>query len=291
MKIYSWLLIFAAFITLASCNDDDDTVTIVYPLSMDIENLADLGDDYVYEGWIIIDGEPVSTGIFTVDSDGNTSVDGFDVSQDLLDQATKFVLTIEPAVDDDPAPSAIKLLSGDFSGGQAEVNVDEMVGDFSSISGGFILATPTSEVAGKDLQGIWFIDVPGPVAGLELPELNDGWVYEGWVVFDSPFSTGTFSEAEGADSGNPYSGPNDAPPFPGEDFLFDPTTGDELTETLAGKTVVISIEPDPDNSEAPFQLKPLATTVIDDPESGVFYELENQVSTFPSGTVGFAAPK
>ena len=56
-----------------------------------------------------------------------------------------------------------------------------------------------------------------PAAGLELPDLPDGWVYEGWVVADEgPITTGTFTALDAVDSGNPFSGAeaNAGPPIP-----------------------------------------------------------------------------
>ena len=61
-----------------------------------------------------------------------------------------------------------------------------------------------------------------------------------------------------------FKGANDSPPFPGEDFLKNAPTGLVFPTDLKGKTIVISVEPSPDNSSMPFVLKPLAHAVPSD---------------------------
>lgn len=264
--------------TLAtSCNSDDDSSSSSNEstLTLNLTDLEELGDDYAYEGWIIVDGvdDPVSTGTFT----SVTFPQTFEVDSEQLENATAFVLSIEPADDQDPAPAATKLLQGVFAGDAATVNSNNIVADLSTSTGKYILATPTDEDGDNEFSGVWFLDnseasdTVAPVAGLDLPELSDGWVYEGWVVFNDgtlPISTGTFTNVAATDDAAPYSGPVAlAMPngtdgfFPGEDFLFNAPDGLTFPTDLREKTIVISVEPSPDNSDAPFALKPLAHLV------------------------------
>ena len=186
------------------------------------------------------------------------------------------MLSIEPAVDPDPAPAATKLLAGDFSGNVANVNSDNIVvGSGSAVSslgastGKYILATPTDMDDTNESSGVWFLDntnAPNLTAGLSLPTLSDGWKYEGWVVFDgTPISTGTFTSAEAADDNattSTFKGDaGNGPGYPGEDYLQNAPAGLTFPTDLKGRTVVISVEPYPDNSSAPFTLKPLAHMV------------------------------
>jgi hypothetical protein len=153
----------------------------------------------VYEGWVIVDGSPVTTGTFTVDADHNLSKTTFSVDATQLETATKFVLSIEPTEDTDPAPSAVKYLAGDFLGDDAAVNTG-IVGDFSAASGKFIVAAPTTTSMDDDLSGVWFLDNSSgsPMASLVLPTLDASWVYEGWAVIGGqPVSTGTFTSGSG----------------------------------------------------------------------------------------------
>lgn len=267
-------LFFAALTVCAlaftSCSDDNDTAS-TSNLSLNISGLENLGSDYVYEGWIIVNGSPVTTGTFTVDDSGALSKTSFTVDRAQLDKATKFVLSIEPANDSDPAPAATKLLAGDFSGTSAMVSSKNMLGDFSNASGKYILATPTDMDDSNEASGVWFLDNSGmsPVAGLSLPTLPDGWKYEGWVVMNGqPVSTGTFTNVSAADdnaSTSPYKGTaGNGPAYPGEDYVTGTTAGVNFPTDLKGTTVVISVEPSPDNSSAPFAVKPLAHKVPSD---------------------------
>lgn len=122
-----------------------------------------------------------------------------------------------------------------------------------------------------------------------LPTLPTGWVYEGWVVGDAgPISTGTFTEFNAVDSGNPYSGTenNAGPPIPGEDFLLNAPAGETFPLDIRGRTVVISLEPNPDNSPAPFSLKPLVLTVpAADETAPTTHYFGRNLDSFPTGTV------
>lgn len=69
-----------------------------------------------------------------------------------------------------------------------------------------------------------------------------------------------------ADDSSVFSGPNDGPPFPGEDFLVNVPKGVEFPANLRGATIVVSVEPQPDESPAPFALKPLVGEIPADAE-------------------------
>ncbi|WP_046744507.1 anti-sigma factor [Kordia zhangzhouensis] len=279
-----------------SCSNDDDATPALANLNVNLNGLENLGADFVYEGWIIVNGSPVSTGTFTVNDAGNLSRTSFAVNADQLAAATTFVLSIEPAVDPDPAPAATKLLAGDFSGNTATVGLGPVTssGNFDNASGVFFLRTPTDEIPGtgnngNDQYGVWF-GTPGmpPTSGLNLPPLADGWKYEGWVVVDGvgPLTTGTFTAFEMMDDSNGFSGTenNAGPPIPGEDFFLNAPTGFTFPLDVRGRTVVISVEPNPDNSPAPFLLKPLVGTAGNDTAPATNNFALN-ASSFPTGTI------
>ena len=119
--------------------------------------------------------------------------------------------------------------------------------------------------------------------GLDLPELPAGWTYEGWVVGpDGPISTGTFDAADMADSdgAGADAGPDMTPPFPGQDFV------DPAQTLTGGYMAVISVEPVPDNSPAPFTIKPLADMSIEDVMAPMTQPMSNIASdTLPGGSV------
>ncbi len=262
-KIFIGLL---ALGLVTSCSDDDNGPTTA-SLTLDLEGLESLGNDYVYEGWLIVNGSPVSTGTFS----SVTFPQSFTVNADQLAEATKFVLSIEPANDTDPAPAKTKILAGDFSGNMASVSSTSIVGDFSSASGKYILATPTDGTDNNELSGVWFLDLSSgaPAVGLSLPTLPDGWKYEGWAVINGvPVSTGTFTDVADFDDNattSEFKGEKgDGPPFPGEDFIKSAPEGLTFPTDLRSATIVISVEPYPDNSSTPFTLKPLAHGVPSD---------------------------
>ncbi len=286
MKTYLFLLL-ALGITFASCNKDDDPKS----LNLNISGLEDLGSTAQYEGWIMVNGTPESTGTFNVDGNGNLSRSSFPIEEGTLNSATAFILTIEPNPDADPSPSDIHILAGDFSGSSANLSVGHNAAlgtTFETASGGFILATPTDGTMDDEESGVWFLDPAGPTATLGLPSLPAGWVYEGWAVINgSPVTTGKFTSASGIDMSAPYSGVNAGPPFPGEDFLQNAPAGLGVTfpTSLRGSTIVVSVEPSPDNSPAPFTLKPLVAMVSDSAAVHMVYGMSNNaLATNPLGT-------
>lgn len=277
-------LLMAALLA-AGCSDDNNPAA---PggggLMLSLNGVESLGSGYVYEGWIVVGGSPVSTGTFTVDGSGALSRSSFDVDAGQLAAATKFVLTIEPSPDPDPAPSATKYLAGDFAGNSATLSVADgaaLGSSFGGASGAFILQTPsTASVAGDYASGIWWLDPSGPAPSLALPALPAGWVYEGWVVGPAgPVSTGRFSQVTGADAdgGGSTAGPNGTPPFPGQDFV-------NPLVSLVGYRAVITIEPEPDDNAGPFTLKPLVDMNVEDVGPGVLQPMANNAASFPTGT-------
>ncbi len=245
---------------------DDDAGAETRSLSFTFDGLPALGAEYVYEGWIIVDDAPITTGRFTVDTEGNLDPATFEIDAADADAAAMFVLTIEPATGDDPAPADTHVLAGPIESGAATLTIEHPAAigdDFTSAAGTFFLATPSSAAMDDNNLGIWFITPGDPMtAGFTLPTLPAGWAYEGWVVDTSgespaPTSTGRFTDPAAADDnmGGPAAGPEATPPFPGEDFV------DPATDLTANHMAVLSIEPDPDDSPAPFQLKPLGLPI------------------------------
>ena len=259
-------------LTLSSCKKNKTEDLIV-----NIVGLEDLGSNFVYEGWIIVEGSPISTGTFTVDGNGTMSQTTFPVNKKNLEDATEFVLTIEPANDSDPQPSQLKILAGEFvsfnTAGQpgheallSHSHSSAIGVDLSAAAGSYILATPTDGTTGtNETSGLWWLDPAGaPDPSLSLPTLPAGWTYEGWVVINgTPLSTGTFDSNSGSDNASTYSGTTAGPPFPGEDFLLNAPSGFTFPTDLTGQKVVISVEPIPDNSPDPFLIKPLVHDIPD----------------------------
>jgi hypothetical protein len=285
-KLFLTLAVIGSLI-FSSCEVDPTTGE----LTLSINGLQDLGSDYTYEGWLIVDGAPVSAGLFDVDANGELTQTSFEIDIETLENATAYVLTIEPRPDNDPAPSDVHILAGDFSGSSVNLSVSHSsaIGtDFTAATGDYILATPTDGAMNTDENsGLWWLNPTGPSAGLDLPTLPAGWIYEGWVVIDGqPISTGRFSTPDGADDLSVYSGATAGPPFPGEDFLQNAPSGLTFPVDLSEKTAVISVEPVPDNSEAPFLLKPIVGAIPANALDHTLYSANNNAeATNPTGTV------
>jgi hypothetical protein len=281
-----FLAVLAIGIFATSCSSDDDSSGPTNSdLILNLSGLESLGSNFVYEGWIIVNGNPVSTGTFTSVIFPQT----FSVTTTQLNSATAFVLSIEPAVDPDPAPAVTKVLRGEFAGNSATVNTG-LIGDFSSASGMFFLRTPTDETGinnMNDENGVWF-GTPGmpPTPNFNLPVLPAGWAYEGWVVGETgPITTGTFTAFNTADSFAPFSGTSQpGPPVPGEDFFMNAPVGETFPLDIRGRTVVISVEPVPDDSPAPFAIKPLVGTAGNETAPAT-HSFGQNLGSLPAGSV------
>jgi hypothetical protein len=279
----------ASLLVLGCSDDEENTQPQTGMLTLSFTGLENLGSGYAYEGWILVNGNPVSTGVFTVDDNGDLSQSSFELPLSDLEAATDFILTIEPSPDPDPQPASTHYLAGEFDQGDASLSVGNMHAlgdDFTGSMGYYVLATPTNGGDSDENSGIWFLDLSSgdPAQGLFLPTLPDGWKYEGWAVIDgTPVTTGTFLDPAAADDAAPYSGQMAGPPFPGEDFLANAPSGLTFPTDLAGGAGVISIEPDPDNSSAPFTLKPLVGNIASNATDHVTYEMGNNASSFPTG--------
>jgi hypothetical protein len=267
------------------------TEAMVPELTLDVTGFPELANGAHYENWAIIDGEAVSAGKFNVvdgvivDLDG-ASISGFPLAG--LDAATTIVVTIEPAGDSDAVPSDTHFVAGDVVDGSAELTIEHPAAigsDFADAEGTVLLATPTNGDGTDELSGIWFLALPGPTASLDLPELPAGWTYEGWAVIDGiPVTSGTFLDTAAADDAAPFSGPETGPPFPGEDFLVNAPEGVTLPTDLSGATIVVSVEPFPDDGQEPFALKPLIGQAADPATDHESYELANNAVDLPRGT-------
>lgn len=285
------MLIVSMSILLVGCGTGPKEILV-----LDLIGAEPLANDFHYEGWAIIDGEAKSTGKFNVDTLGNLiDTEGaviangeFDVGFDLK-KAYTINITIEPAGDTNQSPSRVRFMGGHVSNYNANLIVYIMQVLYSDILyswGNYILATPTNGDTTNELSGVWFINMRGdpPFDGLALPTIGPGWKYEGWVIINGqPVTSGKFTHTDMSDESAPYSGPQSGPPFPGEDYLENAPAGLTFPTDLSGCTVVISVEPDPDDGPGPFSIKPLIHQIPDPAIDHQTYDMINQVATFPTG--------
>lgn len=277
MKITVKFALLALTIFAASCSESNDITE--QTITQSFQNLPELGDNYVYEGWLIVGNDKISTGRFSSSEASNFSSNALDIIA--VENATTYVLTIEPTTEtgaDLLSPSGWIFSKGNFTNNTATPSTEGALfagtDNLETATGNFFLKAPSVGTIGSDANGIWFIDALPPTTGgfTSLPALTDGWIYEGWVVVPNangtptPISTGRFSDANmadesffGAANNNEFKGPNGVPPFPGEDFIADPNSryaGVTFPVDLQNATVVISIEPTTNDDASPFGLKP-----------------------------------
>lgn len=291
-KLVFVLMATIAFVACEKEMDDEmDLKSAKSKLDLTFNGLSPLGPDFRYEGWLIVDNMPVSTGKFNITPSGQMSPRVFNVKKGDIEDATMFVLSIEPQPDNDPGPSATKILGGVFSNGMADlsINHDAALGtDFASAMGKYILATPTNGPDTDEKSGIWFLSLESgsPMAGLNLPVLPAGWVYEGWTVINGmPVTSGKFDMLSGeVDMFDGYSSTeNPGPTFPGEDYLMNAPSGLSFPTDISGGFAVISVEPYPDNGPEPFAIKPLAGMIPSDAMDHFTYMMDLNAGSFPTG--------
>lgn len=301
------LAVLSALIFTA-CNDDNDNLPTTRTVSQSFENLPNLGDNYVYEGWLIVGAEKISTGRFSHTEGENHTSGAIDRAK--VDAATMYVLTIESTNetgDDLANPSGWIFSKGVFNGNSASPSTDDALyaagTNLETATAQAFLKAPSVGTVGSDANGIWFINSLPPTSGgfRNLPTLADGWIYEGWVVVDdkngnkAPVSTGRFSDPNAADvsffgaaNNNEFKGPNGVPPFPGEDYIADPNSrypNIDFPIDLTSATVVISIEPTTNDAQAPFGLKPFVQALNNQTVSVAFAVNNEYASKAISGTV------
>ncbi|MBK7845062.1 MAG: anti-sigma factor [Bdellovibrionales bacterium] len=148
--------------------------------------------------------------------------------------------------------------------------------DFKSATGKVLIAAPT-EVNGPTNQGVWFISPASKSFSLDLPDLPENQVYEGWLVDDctgKKISTGLFRSSGGIDSdaAGKFAGPLalNFPQVPGSDFV---TLGHNLAD--GGHNVVITVEPYPDFDPNPSGLAVLKVKIPEDSAAGAELTFDN----------------
>jgi hypothetical protein len=262
-----------------------------HEIKLRVQQLQGL-DGAFYELWVVKGARKESAGSFNVTAGGQL-VDGFGhrarfFSRTDPSTADAVVVTIEPQPDPHPGPSGIAILSGSPDQHLAPLRFPVNLG---AMAGSFILATPTDDVSTNESAGVWFLDpAGGPGPSLTLPDLPSGWVFEGWgVTQGTPLTTGRFTEASGADSAAPFSGPKPGPPFPGEDFLQNLPAAITPPVDLADgdSAIVVTIEPDLSGTDptgdGPFSIKPLLAPVPEDAPVHSSLGLQRDLSTVPRG--------
>jgi len=289
--------IFALAVLVTTGCDSGDVVeqdVAQVQVRLELENLPPLQDGFAYQAWVQVGFVSHASDRFNVTENGSFVNDAGQFIQNALvfevdiSEATEVFVTIEDKRDSDDQPSGTVVLAGDVSGSTATLstNHERALGvSFEGQSGTFMLLNWASGASTDETSGLWFIDGTraAPTAGLSLPTLPEGWVYEGWMDQGGTLvSTGAFRENDSHDLARQYSN-TDTPSFPGEDFLENAPEGVSFPLDPSGGTVRVTVEPFPDDTVAPYGIFILSGSVPASPSSATPYPLQTEVAA-PSGT-------
>jgi len=261
---------------------------------LELEDLPPLQDGFSYQAWARVGVQYWPTEKFNVAENGSfINASGQFIQNSLtfegdVSAASEVLVTIEEKRDADEEPSATVVFAGDVNEFQAVLTQEHprALGlSFDGETGSFMLMSHAFDAQSSDVSGLWFVEgsKSAPTAGLSLPALPGGWVYEGWIEAGGALiSTGSFRANDEADLQRRYSS-SDTPRFPGEDF--DENAPDGITFPLdpSGGSVYVTIEPFPDDTVEPFGFFVLSGTVPASPVAETVYPLNANVVA-PSGT-------
>ena len=304
IKLFAAFVLIAAVVMTAACGGDDDATMPIETtkVTLNFSNMPQL-DGLYYQAWALVGSYGYSLGKFNFNS-SNQMIDTTGAlitdNEFLIDVGLAYMdgigITIEPEDDSLGTPTTY-LLGGDVDGTSATLTTEHEAGmyaSFSTLSGKYILATPTNGTGNDELSGIWFIDNSSGFAskGLNVPDLSSTWSYEAWVVIDgTPVSTGTFSSPSDADDSLLYGSTQTAPLFPGDDFLLNAPAGLTFPLDLSGKSVFVTVEinPDPD-PDTPSPFKILEADIATGATDHLTYTMQVIASSnIPSGTATLEA--
>lgn len=287
------IFLLSTLLAIAGCGDEKSS-TPTGPsdgedqLVLTLENLGD-PSPYHFALWAqegtgttlvlrfaVDDGAPVTL--------GGEPIPSFDQSAG-LGSADRLLVTVETDTTG-TAPSARALLAGTVTGDGATLTTGDAAAlgvDLSGATGSFLFDTPTTADPTDCGRGLWWTDGEG-AAGLGLPVLPAGWVYQGWVTrrdSGAVYSTGRFANPGVADSdgAGATAGGGSGYPFPGQDFVVAAGNVPVLQVDDGAFGSFVTIEPDPDASADPFFFRLLDRAA----GSGNFYLHQTNLLAMPTG--------
>jgi hypothetical protein len=246
-----FLILAVSMISFWGCEYFENSTTLnSSSLELNITGLPQLADTLTYVAWFDNDDRPP---VFIKQLSPNAQGDVFFKEEQklgFLDSAQIFLVTVERKSQLTAAnftASSRIVLSGRFVNGLCNLTLGESFTNFSQTSAKYTLYTPTDgDPASNPFGGIWFVDsvdANNTVAGLNIPVLSAGWIYEGWIeVNGNKLSTGRFRNPKLADLFNGYSATTASLPFPGEDFINNAPSGFTFPLNLRGAKSYISLE-------------------------------------------------
>lgn len=274
--------------------DTEITEEEAFRVSVVFDNLPVIVDGF-YELWIeTIHTKNVITtfhvdvaGVITALDNADVSGSDIEVSFDLSNAETAGVTVV------DNEGNGIEILRGNVSHGVAALE-SSFVENYVDARGGFTLMSPSDKNENNELSGIWFVEQRENqnFPSLGIPEAPVGWEYYAWIEQNAElFPIGVFTDPVTEDSGNPFSGSEDVPLFPGEDFIYvehnsndgtDETT--EIQLNTLDTQVIVALQPNGLSTD--YRVNVFKKAIPVDATANTVYELENIVERFlPSGLI------
>lgn len=272
-------------VCLMSCNKPKKNEVII-----ESKRLPALQEDNYYCGWLVTQVDTINVGYFNIKENGNLTTKAFIVNPNEVKLATSFGISIE--MDNTVTnPSGNFIVAGDFNGDEAILTSNHsssLQQSFENATGTYLTATVTDAIGiTHEYSGVWWVtDLTAPNAGLSLPNLPPGWIYEGWVKINGKYlSTGRFSDPNQADNCSNYGDfQNPSLNFPGEDLLFDAPLGFVFPVNLKSSELIISIESINSSNDIPL-LPVLEAIIPSEADYNTAYFMTNVSTNFPIVTV------
>lgn len=259
---------------------------------LNLKGLRSLEEPFIYELWVLRDGQTSSLGRFNVSLGGNDLTSEFKELNLNPANGDEILITLEKSSDTNGGPSDNVVLSGVVGENGHERVVLSFAPDLGQIEGSYILGTPTNDPEGFEMSGIWFVHPGGKQPSLNLPVAPSGWQYEGWVFHgDHYLSSGRFSNVSGLDNFDDYSDVHPGPNFPGEDYLRNlPQDFDQPLDLIDGESeILVSLEVNRANSATSDQQDSqpyvilLRADISQDAVAHTLYPLIFEENSLPSG--------
>lgn len=227
----------------------------------------------------------VNSSLFITDLTGKPLPTTVSVPDYDLHQAVSFVVTVEKLEGTITVSSQSVVLET-----RANTGANYTLAfphDMATVTGSFMLATPTNGPDTQETSGVWFSNP----AALTLPPVPTGWIYAAWVAYDGiRLPVGAFTTPTAIDSTAQYSGPRSGFETPGEDFLTNARENDPaLPLNLAdGKAeIIVTLQPADlliTDGRPYYRIPLLRAPVAPSAEAHTAYDLE-PLEVMPSGLI------
>lgn len=289
-----FIIITISMISFWGCEYFENSTTInSASFELNITGLPQISDTLAYVVWFDNDDRPP---VFIKQLSPNAQGDiYFKEEQKLvfLDSAQTILVTVERksqiGTPNFTASTRI-VLSGRLSKGICELTLAENFIGFGQTSARYTLYTPTDgNLASNPFGGIWFVDsvdANKTTAGLNIPVLTAGWIYEGWIeIAGNKLSTGRFRNPRAADLFNGYSATSASVPFPGEDFISNAPSGFNFPLDLRGAKTYVTLEINDGRTRGTLQGSVIyEATIPNDAVSLKSYSMTLKNPSYPKGS-------